>query len=150
MQVDYHCQATGSPYATSPSFACISRTEHLGGSVAGEIDKQFQKGLPALQESSQVKQLLCIQVLKITEAYKDTPSCMSPCMMQMLSRFPALKSSKSNVRMPQVNHLDLLAEGKQVGGFLIYLWIERPDKREVVDEALDLLAKKIIAPSQGK
>ena len=49
----------------------------------------------------------------------------------------------------QVNNLDLLAELKTMTGFLIYDWIERPDKQAVIQEPLDLLIKKVLVPSAG-
>ncbi|KAL0053804.1 hypothetical protein WJX82_010988 [Trebouxia sp. C0006] len=45
---------------------------------------------------------------------------------------------------------DLLANTKVLTGFLIYDWIEKPHKQEVIKEVLSLLEKKILEPNSGR
>ena len=46
--------------------------------------------------------------------------------------------------------MELMMKGKWVGGFVIYRWIERPDKAKVVQEVFDLLEKKVIKVDLGE
>jgi NADPH:quinone reductase-like Zn-dependent oxidoreductase len=50
----------------------------------------------------------------------------------------------------EVDRMELMMKGKWVGGFVIYRWIERPDKEKVVQEVFDLLEKKVIKVDLGK
>ena len=49
----------------------------------------------------------------------------------------------------QIDHMDLLTKGCQVGSFLIYSWIEQPHKQQVIQETMDLLVQKVLVPAAG-
>ena len=49
----------------------------------------------------------------------------------------------------QIDHMDLLTKGCQVGSFLIYSWIEQPHKQQIIQETMDLLVQKVLVPAAG-
>lgn len=50
----------------------------------------------------------------------------------------------------EIDHMDLLTKGPIVTNFIIYGWIEQPNKQEVLQETMDLLVKKVLVPYTGK
>lgn len=50
----------------------------------------------------------------------------------------------------QIDHMDLLTKGPIVTNFIIYGWIEQPNKQEVLQETMDLLVKKVLVPYTGE
>ena len=49
----------------------------------------------------------------------------------------------------QFDCMDLLSKGPTITNFLIYGWIEQPNKQEVLQETMDLLVKKVLVPYTG-
>ena len=49
----------------------------------------------------------------------------------------------------QVENAELLASNKSLNGFLIYNYLNGPNRQAVLDEAMELLVTSIIKPSPG-